>query len=299
MKVAVTGASGLIGSALVPHLRSEQHDVLALVRREPRGPDEARWDPGVGFVDERALADVDAVVHLAAPGVGDRRWTDEYKRTLLDARVQGTRTIATALARRDRPTVLVSASGIGWYGDRGDEVLTERSTAGTGFLAGVAQAWEDATAPAREAGVTVALARSGLVMARRGGAFGRLLPLVRLGLAGPLGNGRQWWSWITLQDEVRALTHLLGGSVQGPVNLAAPDPRPQHDVVAALGHELRRPTIVPAPYLALRLVLGQFAEELVGSQRALPAALEASGFVFEHRDLGSAARWTLHAGQLS
>lgn len=293
MKVAVTGASGLIGSALVPHLRREGHEVTTLVRREPKLPSEVRWDPSSGDVDLAPLQGVDAVVHLAAAGVGDRRWTDSYKRTILTSRVDGTSTIARAMTRLDqRPRVLVSASAIGWYGHRGDEVLDEKATGGSDFLADVAHAWEAAADPARDAGITVAHPRTGLVMARHGGAFGRLLPLVRLGLGGPLGSGHQWWSWITLVDEVRALTHLIDGEVCGPVNLAAPSPAPQRDVVAALGRALHRPTLLPAPRFALRAVLGQFADDILASQRIRPAILEATGFGFEHPDLASAAAWT-------
>jgi len=293
VKIAVTGASGLIGSSLVPHLRRQCHQVVSLVRREPRSPSEARWDPARGEVDLSALAGTDGVVHLAGAGVGDRRWNDAYKQQILSSRVDGTRTIAQAVARLDpAPQVLVSGSAIGWYGDRGEELLDERSAGGAGFLADVTRAWEGAADPARDAGVRVVHARTGLVMARSGGAFGQLLPLLRLGLGGPLGTGRQWWSWITLRDEVRALTWLLEQPVSGPVNLTAPAPARQRDVVGALARVLHRPALLPAPAFALRLVLGEFAGEVLASQRVLPVALEGSGFRFDHPDLESAARWT-------
>jgi len=293
VKIAVTGASGLIGSSLVPHLRRQGHEVVSLVRREPRAPSEARWDPARGHVDLSRLQGTDGVVHLAGAGVGDRRWTDSYKQQIRSSRVDGTRTIAEAVARLDpRPQVLVSGSAIGWYGERGDELLDERSAVGSSFLAGVTQEWERAADPARDAGVRVVHPRTGLVMARSGGAFGQLLPLLRVGLGGPLGSGRQWWSWITLRDEVRALTWLLDHPVSGPVNLTAPAPARQRDVVGALARVLHRPALLPVPAFALRLVLGEFAGEVLVSQRVLPVALEGAGFAFDHPDLDSAARWT-------
>jgi uncharacterized protein (TIGR01777 family) len=293
VKIAVTGASGLIGSSLVPSLRRQGHEVVTLVRREPRAPWEARWDPSSGEVDLAPLHGTDGVVHLAGAGVGDRRWTEGYKRLILSSRVDGTRTLAEAVARLDpRPSVLVSGSAIGWYGDRGEELLDERSNGGESFLAHTTRAWEGAADPARDAGVRVVHPRTGLVMARSGGAFGQLLPLIRLGLGGPIGSGRQWWSWITLRDQVRALTWLLEQPVSGPVNLTAPAPARQRDVVKALARVLHRPAFVPAPAVALRLVLGEFAGEVLASQRVVPGRLQGSGFVFEHPDLDSAARWT-------
>jgi uncharacterized protein (TIGR01777 family) len=292
VKIAVTGASGLIGSSLVPHLRRQGHQVVSLVRRAPRSPSEVRWDPASGDVDLDRLAGTDGVVHLAGANVGQRRFTEAYKQQVLSSRVDGTRTIARAVARLDpRPQVLVSASGIGWYGDRGEELLDERSARGSSFMSDVTAAWEGAADPARDAGVRVAHARTGLVLSRRGGAYGRMRPLLLLGLGGPLGSGRQWWPWITLRDEVRALTWLLEQPVSGPVNLDAPAPARQRDVVRALARALHRPALVPAPAFALRLVLGEFASEVLASQRVLPVALEGSGFRFDHPDLESAARW--------
>ncbi len=290
MKIAVTGASGLIGSALVPALRSEGHDVLRLVRRTAEAPDEVSWDPARGTVDAEGLAGTDAVVHLAGVGVGDHRWTDAYKREILDSRVDGTTTIAHAVAALDpKPAVLLSASAIGYYGDTGDRPVDESAPRGEGFLAGVVEAWEGAAEAARAAGIRVVHPRSGLVMARGGGAWARMLPLFRLGVGGRLGGGRQYWSFITLDDEVRALTFLLTAEVSGPVNLTAPTPATNTEVTAAMGSALHRPTLLPVPAFALKAVLGEFSSEVLGSARVLPHALQAAGFEFHHADIRSAA----------
>lgn len=292
MKIAVTGASGLIGTALVTRLHSAGHDVVRLVRRAPRARDEVRWDPAGGSVDLDGLAGVDAAVHLAGAGVGDRRWTDAYKRTILDSRVLGTRTLVDALTRLDPlPRVLVSGSAVGYYGNRGDEVLTEASGPGSGFLTDVVRAWEAEAAPAEQAGIRVVYARTGLVMASSGGAFGQLLPLLRLGLAGPLGSGRQWWPWITLEDEVSAIEFLLEKDIGGPVNLSAPNPQRQGELTRTLGRAFRRPTVLPAPAIALRAALGEFAADVLASQRMVPRALLDAGFSFRHPEPESAAEW--------
>lgn len=292
MKIAVTGSSGLIGTALVTRLHASGHDVVRLVRRAPRAADEVTWDPERGTVDLDGLAGVEAAVHLAGAGVGDRRWTAEYKRVIRDSRVLGTRTLVTALSALDPlPRVLVSGSAVGFYGSRGDEVLTEASTPGDDFLADVVRAWEAETVPAVEAGIRVATSRTGLVMSPRGGAFGRLLPLLRLGLAGPLGNGRQWWPWITLEDTTAALEFLLEKDLDGPVNLSAPNPQRQGELTRALGRAFRRPALLPAPALALRAVLGEFSGEVLGSQRMVPRKLLDAGFSFRHPDVDSAAEW--------
>ena len=294
MKVAVTGASGLIGSALVPHLRARGDEVLTLVRRAPHAPGEVRWDPDAGDVDLAGLAGTDAVIHLSGAGVGDQRWTEEYKQLILTSRVNSTRTIATAMAALDPlPSVLVSGSAMGIYGDRGDEQLTERSAPGEGYFPDVVTAWEAAADPAREAGIRVASTRTSLVMSRTGGAFGRLVPLVRLGLGGPLGSGRQWWSWLTLHDDVRARAFLLDNDVSGPVNLSSPQPLPQRDIAAALGRAAHRPAVLPVPAFVLRAVIGEFASDILASARMLPTVLTDAGFTFEHPDIESAARWTL------
>lgn len=294
MKVAVTGASGLIGSALVAHLRARGDEVRTLVRRAPRQPGEVRWDPAAGDVDLEGLAGIDAVAHLSGAGVGDRRWTEDYKRLIRSSRVDSTRTIAQAMAALDpRPRVLVSGSAMGFYGDRGDEELTETSAAGEGFFPDVVTAWEAAADPAREAGIRVAHTRTALVMARKGGAFGRMMPLVRLGLGGPLGSGRQWWSWLTLHDDVRARAFLLDNDVSGPVNLSSPQPLRQRAIASALGRAAHRPAVLPVPAFALRLALGEFANDVLASDRLRPAALTEAGFTFDHPDIDTAARWAM------
>ncbi|MBM6404080.1 TIGR01777 family oxidoreductase [Phycicoccus sp. CSK15P-2] len=291
-RVAVTGSSGLIGSALVAALRERGDEVVRLVRRAPSGADEVRWDPASRYLDPTVLDGVDAVVNLAGAGVGDRRWTPSYKHEILASRTDSTTAVAGAVAAMDGPVRLVSGSAVGYYGDRGDEELTERSAPGAGFLADVTRAWEAATQPAVEAGAPVAVVRTGIVLARKGGAMDRLLTLARLGLAGPLGSGRQFWPWITLPDTVGALLHLVDHpEVTGPVNLAAPSPARQREVVAALGRALDRPALLPAPSPALRLVLGEFAGEILASQRVVGEALAAGGFACTHTDIDSAAAW--------
>jgi uncharacterized protein len=292
VRVAITGASGLIGTALVDHLTSGGHDVVRLVRRPARGADEVSWDPVNGVLDPGALDGVDAAVNLAGAGVGDRRWTPAYKQLIRSSRLDATRTLVTALsAMSTPPRVLVSASAEGFYGDRGEEVLTEQSPGGEGFLADVVRDWEAQAHRAQDAGIRVATARTGLVMAPQGGAFAKVLPLARLGLAGPLGSGRQWWAWITMPDEVAALTHLLTAEVGGPVNLCVPDPARNGDVVRAIGSALHRPALLPAPGLALRLVLGEFADDVLASIRMTPKVLQDSGFTFTHPELEDAVRW--------
>jgi uncharacterized protein len=290
-RVAITGASGLIGSALSAFLSARGDDVVHLVRREPRTRCEIGWDPASRTLDPRDLSGLTAVVHLAGAGVGAHRWTPAYKQEILASRVNATATIAAALADLGEPIVLVSGSAIGAYGDRGEEILTEDSTAGQGFLADVVRAWEDATTPAQDAGLRVVHARTGLVLTPAGGAMQRVLPLARFGLAGPLGTGRQYWSWITLHDEVRALAHLVDHDLIGAVNLVSGQPMRQGEVMRALGAQLRRPAVLPAPSLALRMALGEFASDILASQRVLPGVLKASGFVFDHNTIASALRW--------
>ena len=290
-RVAITGASGLIGSALSAFLSARGDEVVHLVRRQPRASHEISWNPVTRTLSPGDLTGVTAVVHLAGAGVGDHRWTPAYKHEILASRVDGTATIATALANLGEPIALVSGSAIGAYGDRGDLILTEDSGPGQGFLADVVRSWESATGPAQDAGLRVVHARTGLVLTPKGGAMERVLRLARFGLAGPLGSGRQYWSWITLHDEVRALAHLIDQDLSGPVNLVSVQPLRQAEVMKALGAVLGRPAVLPAPALALKVILGEFASDILGSQRALPSVLTASGFVFDHDTIESAMRW--------
>ncbi|MFF3390627.1 TIGR01777 family oxidoreductase [Streptomyces sp. NPDC002669] len=294
-RIAVTGASGLIGAALVRSLRTDGHEVVRLVRRPARTGDEVEWDPRRGYVDVAGLVGCDAVVHLAGAGVGDRRWTSAYKREIRDSRVLGTTAIAEAVASLDTPPkVLLSGSAIGYYGDTGDRAVDEGAPAGEGFLPSVCVEWEAATAAAQEAGVRTVHARTGLVVGREGGAWGRLFPLFRAGLGGRLGNGRQYWSFISLHDEVAALRHILDTeSLSGPVNLTGPDPVTNGEVTAAMGRVLHRPTPFAVPAPALRIVLGDFADDVLGSQRVLPGRLLDSGFVFAFPGIDEAIRAAL------
>lgn len=295
MRVAVTGASGLIGTALVPHLRSVGHEVVRLVRRPATAPDEVTWDPTAGTVDLERLAGTDAVIHLAGAGVGDHRWTDDYKREILNSRVDGTHTIVNAMLALDpKPRVLVSASAIGWYGDTGDRPVDETAPAGSGFLADVVRAWEAAAAPAAAGGIRVVHPRTGLVVAKEGGAWARMFPLFKFGLGGKLGNGRQYWSWISLRDEICALQFLMEQDhLSGPVNLTGPDPVTNAEITSAMGRVLGRPTILPAPAFALKAVLGEFSTEVLGSARVMPTVLEGAGFRFQDPTIESAIRTAL------
>ncbi|MER5738967.1 TIGR01777 family oxidoreductase [Streptomyces sp. NPDC002262] len=291
-RVAVTGASGLIGAALVRSLRADGHDVLRLVRRPARTADEVEWDPQRLYVDGAGLTGVDAVVHLAGAGVGERRWTEAYKKEIRDSRVLGTTAIARALAGlAEPPEALVCGTALGWYGDTGSRTVDESAPAGTGFLPSVCVEWEAAAAPAEEAGIRVTYARTGLVVARQGGAWGRLFPVFRAGLGGRMGDGRQYWSFISLHDEVAALRHLIDTpSLSGPVNLTAPEPVTNREVTAAMGRVLRRPTPFPVPAPALKLVLGDFAADVLGSQRVVPQRLLSSGFAFAFPTIDEAIR---------
>lgn len=293
-RVAVTGSSGMIGGALSSALTERGDEVIRLVRREPEDSSQVRWDPARKQLDPQALQGVDVVVNLAGAGIGDHRWTDEYKQVLVDSRVDSTTLIARTLAEVAPDARLVSGSAIGFYGDRGDQVLTETSSGGAGFLADLVRRWEAAAAPAVAVGAPTAFARTGLVFSSEGGALAKMLPLGKLGLGGPLGSGRQWWSWISLQDEVRALIHLIDHpEVTGPVNLTGPAPERQWDVARALGRLLHRPALLPAPSFALRAVLGEFSGDILASQRVLPAVLADSGFVWDEPDVESALRWVL------
>ncbi|MDQ1705353.1 MAG: uncharacterized protein QOF18_1719 [Frankiaceae bacterium] len=291
MKVVVTGSSGLIGSALVTNLRADGHDVLRLVRREPLAADERRWDPPTRHIDEAALDGVDAVVHLAGVGVGDRRWTDAHKKAVLDSRVDGTATIAQAIATSTRkPAVLLSASAVGYYGATGEDAADEHAPSGEGFLADVVRQWEAATTPAQAAGVRVVRLRTGIVLSRVGGALGKVLPLFKLGLGGRLGNGRQWMSWIALPDQIAAMRFVLDrADIDGAVNVTSPEPVRNRDYTKAIARALHRPALAAVPPVALRAALGGFADEgVLVSQRVIPARLEAAGFAFTYDDIDAA-----------
>ncbi|MET7306530.1 TIGR01777 family oxidoreductase [Streptomyces sp. NPDC005134] len=294
-RIAVTGSTGLIGTALVRSLRADGHDVVRLVRRPARAGDEVEWDPKRGYVDGAGLVGCDAVVHLAGAGVGDHRWTEAYKQEIRDSRVLGTEAIAQAVASLDvPPKVLLSGSAIGYYGDTGDRAVDESAPHGEGFLPSVCVEWEAAAAPAEEAGVRTVFARTGLVVGREGGAWGRLFPLFRAGLGGRLGNGHQYWSFIALHDHIAALRHVLDTpSLSGPVNLTGPDPVTNGEVTAAMGRVLRRPTLFAVPAPALRITLGDFAEDVLGSQRVLPRRLLESGFSFAFPGIDASIRAAL------
>ncbi|MFD3547379.1 TIGR01777 family oxidoreductase [Streptomyces sp. NPDC058655] len=295
MRIAVTGSTGLIGKALVRSLRADGHEVVRFVRRAPAAADEARWDPARGEVDPAGLAGCAAVVHLAGAGVGDHRWTAAYKREIRDSRVLGTAAVARAAAALDEPpAVLVSGSAIGYYGDTGDRAVTEDAPAGHGFLPSVCVEWEAAAEPAAAAGIRTVHARTGLVVARDGGAWGRLFPIFRAGAGGRIGNGRQYWSYISLRDEVAALRHLVDTpALSGPVNLTAPEPLTNRQVTEAMSRVLHRPAVLPVPAVALRVALGEFAEDVLGSQRVRPARLLESGFVFSDPGIEQAIRAAL------
>ncbi|MER6037884.1 MULTISPECIES: TIGR01777 family oxidoreductase [unclassified Streptomyces] len=291
-RIAVAGASGLIGSALVRSLTADGHEVVRLVRRAPRGGDEVRWDPERQQVDAAGLAGCDAVVNLAGAGIGDRRWTPEYKRLIRDSRVLGTAALAEAVASLDTPPrVYVSGSAMGIYGDTGDRAVDEDAPPGDGFLPSLCVEWEEAAAPVQEAGVRTVFLRTGLVVARGGGAWGRLFPLFKAGLGGRLGSGRQYWSYIALHDEVAAIRHLIDdGTASGPYNLTAPQPLTNREVTEAMGRVLHRPTLFAVPEPVLRAALGEMAGDVLGSQRVLPKRLLESGFTFAFPGIEDAIR---------
>ena len=284
-RIAVTGASGLIGSALVGYLKSEGHTVQRLVRRATVAPDEIRWDPKTGYVDIDALRGVDAVIHLAGVGVGDKRWTKRYKSEILNSRLLGTTAIANAVAEV-KPQVFISASAIGWYGDSGNRAVVESDSVGNDFLAAVCREWEGAADLAGE--VRTVKLRTGLVLDPTGGALGRMLPLFRFGLGGKLGSGKQWWSWITLHDVVRAIVYCLEKKISGPVNLTSPNPVTNQEFTAALARAMKRPALFPAPAIALRIALGGFSSEVLGSKKVMPNALTEAGFKWDYPHISTA-----------
>ena len=283
LEVVVTGSHGLIGSELVATLQRAGDTVTRLVRAAT-GPGDAAWDIGASTIDAAALEGHDAVVHLAGAGIGDHRWSDAYKREVRDSRTRGTALLCETLAKLERPPrVLVSGSAVGWYGDRGDEELSEASGPGRGFLASVVKEWEAATEAASDAGIRVVRLRSGVVLSGKGGALKKQLLPFKLGAGGKLGSGKQWLSWIALDDEIAAILHLIRReTLRGPVNATAPNPVTNAEFTEALGAVLHRPTVATVPRLALKALFGgQMATEmLLAGQRVLPRALEASGFRF-------------------
>ena len=284
-RIAITGASGLIGSALVGHLKSEGHTVQRLVRRVPVSPDEIQWDPKTGYVDIEALRGVDAVIHLAGVGVGDKRWSKRYKSEILNSRLLGTTAIANAVAEV-KPQVFISASAIGWYGDSGNRAVVETDSVGNDFLAAVCREWEGAADLAGD--VRTVKLRTGLVLDPTGGALGRMLPLFRFGLGGKLGSGKQWWSWITLHDVVRAIEFALVNPIAGPINLTSPNPVTNQEFTSALARAMKRPALFPAPAIALKIALGGFSSEILGSKKVLPNALSDAGFVWDYPHITNA-----------
>jgi hypothetical protein len=291
MKIVVTGSSGLIGTALVRSLRADGHDVRRLVRHEPSAADESRWDPAAHHVEPGALDGIDAVVHLAGVGVADKRWSDAHKKAVLDSRVDGTTTIAEAVAANvGQVTTLISASAVGFYGERGDAVLDESDTGGSGFLADVVRQWEASTKAASDAGARVVNVRTGLVLSPDGGVLGKVLPIFKLGLGGKLGSGQQWMPWIALSDELAAIKFLLAtDGISGPVNVCGSEPVRNREFTAAVGRAVHRPTMATVPAFALRAALGGFADEgALVSQRVLPRRLIDAGFEFTYLDIDSA-----------
>lgn len=296
MRVGITGSSGLIGTAVVTALTANGHTARPIVRREPRlASSEIEWDPASGTVDRRALCELDAIIHLAGAGIGDHRWTTAYKQLVLSSRVQTTTLLAATMAELgdDGPQTLISGSAVGFYGDRADETVDESSDGGSGFLADVCRAWEASTSLAEEAGIRVAHIRTGVVLSRDGGALKKMLPLFKLGAGGRFGTGRQWMSWVSIDDHVRAIEHLLTSTVSGPVNLTAPNPVRNADFATALARVLGRPSAIPVPSFGPRLLLGsELADALLfEGQRVLPTVLQGDGYEFLHADLDTA----LHA----
>ncbi|WP_037884730.1 TIGR01777 family oxidoreductase [Streptomyces sp. NRRL S-646] len=298
-RIAVAGASGLIGGALVRSLTADGHEVVRLVRRAPRAKDEVRWDPEGRRVDPGVLAGCDVVVNFAGAGVGDRRWTDAYKTQIRRSRVLGTAALAGAIAELDeKPRVFVNGSAMGYYGETGDRAVDESAPPGTGFLPELCVEWEGAAVPAQEAGVRTVFTRTGLVVARGGGAWGRLFPLFRAGLGGRMGDGRQYWSYIALHDEVAAIRHLIDtDGLSGPFNLTAPTPLTNREITAAMGRVLHRPTLFAVPAPVLRTVLGEMAGDVLGSARVLPRRLLESGFTFAFPDIEGALQAALAEAQ--
>ena len=294
--VAIAGSSGLIGSALVTALRTADHQVLRIVRRAPANASELHWDPDSGELDAGALNGIDAVVNMCGIDIGRRRWSGAFKQNLRDSRITPTEVLSAAVADAG-VGVLINASAVGYYGDTKDRAVDETGSAGKGFLAQLCKDWEEATAPARDAGTRVVLARTGVVLTSSGGALRRLRPLFSAGLGARLGSGRQYLSWISLEDQVRALQFaIFDKRLSGPVNITGPAPVTNAEFTAALGRTVNRPTPLMVPAFAVRAALGEFAAEtLLSGQRAIPAALERAGFGFHHNTVGEALRYATAA----
>ncbi|WP_432829649.1 TIGR01777 family oxidoreductase [Dactylosporangium sp. CA-092794] len=288
MQILIAGASGFLGRRLVPHLRQAGHRVIPLVRRPPR-PGEVRWDPEAGVLDGSVVAAADAVVNLAGAGVGDKRWTAQYKKVLLDSRVDSTQTLARAIAAAPtKPQVLLNSSAVGYYGDTGDRAVDETSPAGEGFLADLCKVWEAATRPAEDAGTRVALLRTGLPLDREGGLLRPLYLQFRFFAGGRMGSGRQYLPWISVPDWLDAVSFTLERELSGPVNLTGPEPVTNAEFSAALARTLHRPNLVPVPGFALRAAVGEFGGEALVSQRVMPAVLVREGFRFTHQTVDEA-----------
>lgn len=297
MRIIVAGASGLIGTAVSSALRDSGHDVVALVRRPPASPAEFQWDPAAGRIDDAALSGADAVINLSGAGIGDRPWTRSRINELRTSRLGATRTLTTAMSRQEiPPAVFLSQSASGYYGDAGPLVLRENAPAGSGVLSRLCVDWE-AAAHEAPAEVRVVTPRTGIVLSRSGGALGRLLPLLRLGVGGPLGNGRQYWPWVSLPDVAGAFGFLLSAPVSGPVNVCAPENADVNSLIAQLAAALHRPAVFRVPAPVLRLAMGRLANELLlASQRMEPAVLSEAGFQWQHPSLHQAAGWVAGRG---
>ncbi|PZF83877.1 TIGR01777 family oxidoreductase, partial [Micromonospora deserti] len=288
MRILMAGASGFLGARLADRLTADGHEIVRLVRRAPRGADERQWNPSAAQLDPAVVAQSDAIVNLAGAGVGDRRWTDEYRRLIRSSRVDTTTTLAITIAglpAQDRPGVLLNSSAVGWYGDTGDRTVEEDAPAGEGFLADVCRVWEAATRPAEDAGVRVVRMRIGLPLHRDGGMLKPQLLPMKLGISGKLGSGRQWWPWISMEDWLRAALFLLDSDgIAGPVNMVGPAPSTNAEFTRELARQLHRPAFMPIPALALKVVLGGFSTEVLTSERVLPGVLNRAGFRFRHPD---------------
>lgn len=293
MKILITGASGLIGQALTTELHKQGHQTIAAVRRAPRNNNEVQWDPRNGTLSPDAFTGVDAVVHLAGAGIGDKRWTESYKKEILESRTLGTALLARTMASLAvKPKVFLSGSAIGIYGESADAVFNEQSASGSGFLADVCEQWEQAAAPASQAGIRTVFLRTGIVLSPKGGALKKQLPLFKLGLGGKFGNGKQWQSWISITDEVNAIIHLLTSHISGPVNLTAPHAVTNAEFTKTLAKVVSRPALLPIPSFGPKALLGsELADALLFTgQHVVPAALQADGYVFAHPTLDSALR---------